>query len=37
MNLSSTIVLNKIPEQFYRPRTAVDRSPVFVTFWGIKS
>lgn len=23
MNLSSTIVLNKIPEQFYRPRTAV--------------
>ena len=28
MNLSSTIVLNKIPEQFYRPRTAVDRSEI---------
>ena len=28
MNLSSSIVLNKIPEQFYRPRTAVDRSEI---------
>ena len=28
MNLSSTIVLNKIPEQFYRPRTAVERSEI---------
>ena len=28
MNLSSTIVLNKIPEHFYRPRTAVDRSEI---------
>ena len=28
MKLSSTIVLNKIPEQFYRPRTAVDRSEI---------
>ena len=28
MNLSSTIVLNKVPEQFYRPRTAVDRSEI---------
>ncbi|WP_337949674.1 glucosamine-6-phosphate deaminase [Prevotella sp.] len=28
MNLSSSIVLNKISEQFYRPRTAVDRSEI---------
>ena len=28
MNLRSSIVLNKIPEQFYRPRTAVDRSEI---------
>ncbi len=28
MNLSSHIVLNKVPEQFYRPRTAVDRSEI---------
>ncbi|MGN0068987.1 MAG: glucosamine-6-phosphate deaminase [Prevotella sp.] len=28
MNLSSQIVLNKIPESFYRPRTAVDRSEI---------
>ena len=26
MNLSSQIVLNNVPEQFYRPRTAVERS-----------
>ncbi len=28
MNLSSQIVLNKIPEQYYRPRTAVERSEI---------
>ena len=28
MNLSSSIVLNKVPEQFYRPRTAVERSEI---------
>ena len=28
LNLSSQIVLNKIPEEFYRPRTAVDRSEI---------
>ena len=26
LNLSSQIVLNKVPEQYYRPRTAVERS-----------
>ena len=26
LNLSSQIVLNKIPEEFYHPRTAVERS-----------
>ena len=26
MNLSSHIVLNNVPKQFYRPRTAVERS-----------
>lgn len=28
LNLSSQIVLNTIPEQFYRPRTAVERSEI---------
>ena len=28
LNLSSQIVLNKVPEEFYRPRTAVDRSEI---------
>jgi len=28
LNLSSQIVLNKIPEEFYRPKTAVDRSEI---------
>lgn len=28
LNLSSQIVLNKVPEQFYRPRTAVERSEI---------
>ena len=28
MNLSSQIVLNKVPEQYYRPRTAVERSEI---------
>ena len=28
MNLSSHIVLNNVPEQFYRPRTAVERSEI---------
>ena len=26
LNLSSQIVLNKVPVEFYRPQTAVDRS-----------
>ena len=26
LNLSSQIVLNKVPEEFYHPRTAVERS-----------
>lgn len=28
LNLSSQIVLNKVPEQYYRPRTAVERSEI---------
>ena len=28
LNLSSQIVLNKIPEASYRPRTAVERSEI---------
>ncbi len=28
LNLSSQIVLNNIPEEFYRPKTAVDRSEI---------
>ena len=28
LNLSSQIVLNKVPEAFYRPLTAVDRSEI---------
>ena len=28
LNLSSQIVLNKVPEEFYRPLTAVDRSEI---------
>ena len=28
LNLSSQIVLNKVPEEFYKPRTAVDRSEI---------
>lgn len=28
LNLSSQIVLNQVPEEFYRPRTAVDRSEI---------
>ena len=28
LNLSSQIVLNKVPEEFYRPKTAVDRSEI---------
>ena len=28
LNLSSQIVLNKVPEQYYRPRTAVGRSEI---------
>lgn len=28
MNLSSQIVLNKVPERYYRPRTAVERSEI---------
>ena len=28
LNLSSQIVLNKVPDEFYRPRTAVDRSEI---------
>ena len=28
LNLSSQIVLNKVPEEFYKPKTAVDRSEI---------
>ena len=28
LHLSSQIVLNKVPEQYYRPRTAVERSEI---------
>ena len=28
LNLSSQIVLNKVPEEFYRPSTAVERSEI---------
>ena len=28
LNLSSQIVLNKVPEAFYRPRTTVERSEI---------
>ena len=28
LNLSSLIVLNKVPEEFYAPKTAVDRSEI---------
>ena len=28
LNLSSQIVLNKVPEKFYRPSTAVERSEI---------
>lgn len=28
LNLSSQIVLNQIPEEFYRPATAIERSEI---------
>ncbi|MBO5538132.1 MAG: glucosamine-6-phosphate deaminase [Prevotella sp.] len=28
LNLSSQVVLNKVPEEFYKPKTAVDRSEI---------
>lgn len=28
LNLSEKIVLNNVPEDFYRPKTAVDRSEI---------
>ena len=28
LNLSSEIVLNKIPEEYYNPKTAVERSEI---------
>ena len=28
LNLSSQIVFNKVPEEFYNPKTAVERSEI---------